>query len=297
MPSRLGHGTSPSPLVERLTASIERWAALLPLHLQRSFREEFEDFGYEHDRTLRTLEHIWERRDRRLAIDESTGLARRRPFLDHLTSVLAAPSPVAAVAVLFLDVNNLKKLNDTFGHDAGDRALAAVGRTIRDAIRVERHVDFLTRLGAGSDDYSVSRHGGDEFLVALELTDPAGIDVVAPRIKHRVDDPERQRTYGHIAPVPITVSMGGVVYEPRAAECVPMAANALACGLIAAADEQMYESKRDGRIHIASARFTDRLEIDREHARTLTSVRSRLGCARLPERAERARPPRAPVAR
>jgi diguanylate cyclase (GGDEF)-like protein len=269
MPSRLSVSTSPSSLVERLTAAIDRWVPFLPLHLQPSFRADFEEFGAEHDRTLQTLEHIWERRDRRLSLDESTGLARRRPFLDHLASVLAAPRPVPAVAVLFLDVDNLKKLNDTFGHEAGDRALAAVGRTIRDAIRVERDVDFLTRLDAESDDYSVARHGGDEFLVALELTDPAGIDVVAPRIKHRVDDPERQRACGHIAPAPITVSMGGVVFEPHTAASAPLAPNVLARGLIAAADEQMYESKRDGRIHIAPARFTDRLEIDREHARTI----------------------------
>jgi diguanylate cyclase (GGDEF)-like protein len=269
MAPRLAPGSSPSPFVERLNATLDRWAPFLPLHLRPSFRQELEEFGQEHERTLQTLELIWERRDRRLSLDESTGLARRRPFLDHLASVITAPEPVPAVAVLFLDVNNLKQLNDTFGHDAGDRALAAVGRTIRDAIRVERDVDFLARLDAEHDDYSVSRHGGDEFLVALELTDPAGIDVVAPRIKRRVDDPERQRACGHVAPTPITVSMGGIVFQPPT--CIEgIAANVLARGLIAAADEQMYESKRDGRIHIAPARFTDRLEIDRDHARTLS---------------------------
>ena len=113
-----------------------------------------------------------------------------------------------------------------------------------------------------------SRHGGDEFLVALELDDASGIDVVAPRIKQRLDDPERQRANGHVAPPSITVSMGGVVYEPPCG-APSLALHTIARGLIAAADAQMYESKRDGHIHIARARFTDRLEIDHDHARAL----------------------------
>src|SRR5262245_61837761 len=109
MATRLAPGTSPSPFVERRSTAIDRCAAFLPLHLQPSFRQDLEQFGSEHERALHTLELIWERRDRRLSLDESTGLARRRPFLDHLASVIAAPEPVPALAVLFLDVNNLKQ--------------------------------------------------------------------------------------------------------------------------------------------------------------------------------------------
>jgi diguanylate cyclase (GGDEF)-like protein len=260
---------APSPLVERLNTSVERWASILPLHLREEFRDEFALIGEEHDRTVTTIETIWKRRDRRLAIDESTGLARRRPFLDHLAAVLAPEMPIfRAVAVLFLDVDNLKRLNDTFGHEVGDRALAAVGRIIQETIRAERDIDFASRAPADTDDFSVSRHGGDEFLIALELDDPAGIEVVAPRIKHRVDDPNMQKASGFSSPAHLTVSMGGVVYE-MPPTLPPLAANVLARSLIAAADEQMYESKRDGRIHIALARFTDKLEVDRDHARTL----------------------------
>ena len=143
-----------------------------------------------------------------------------------------------------------------------------MGRIIRDAIRAERDIDFAERA-IPADDYSISRHGGDEFLVVLELDDPSGIDVAAPRIKRRLDDAERQRASGHIAPVKVTVSMGGVVYELPDTR-PPLAANVLARNLIAAADEQMYEGKRDGLVHIAMARFTDRLEVDRLNARKLS---------------------------
>jgi len=251
-----------------LKALIERWAAVLPAHLRQDFRADFARIARDHERTLETIQRIWQQRDQRQALDESTGLARRRPFLDHLASLLTPGTSAGAVAVLFLDVDHLKRLNDTFGHDAGDRALAAVGRIIRDAIRAERQLDFSARAPADTDDYSVSRHGGDEFLIALELDRGSTIDVIAPRIKQHVDDPARQLAHGYRAPTPLSVSMGGVVYElPDPAP--PVAPRALARALIDAADAQMYEAKRDGRIHVVPARWTDRLDVDRERARAL----------------------------
>jgi diguanylate cyclase (GGDEF)-like protein len=253
-----------------LQALVERWAAVLPPHLRQAFRDDFARVAEHYDQMLETIQKIWQRRDQTLSLDESTGLARRRPFLDHLAAVLApGGSSGRAVAVLFLDVNNLKHLNDTFGHDAGDRALAAVGRIIREAIRVERQRDFSARAPTGND-YSVSRHGGDEFLVALELDHADTIDLIAPRIKRDVDDPARQLAQGHQA-APISVSMGGVVYElPVTAPAVTP--HLLARALIAAADEQMYAAKRDGGIHLVPARFTDGLQIDRDQVRVLRAT-------------------------
>lgn len=260
---------APSPFVERLDAAVERWARVLPAEMRREFRQELAAFGVEHDRTINTIENIWKRRERRYAFDESTGLARRRPFQEHLTAVLSTPvsSASAAIAVLFIDLDNLKTINDTYGHEAGDRALAAVGNIIRDAIRVDRRTDFVARSSGDEDDYSVSRHGGDEFLVALELEDSAGVDIVAPRIKRHADDPERQQARGYTAPQPLTVSIGGVLYERTAVP--PPQVVSITKALVAAADEQMYESKRDGRIHLVRARYTTRLEIDRRRARVI----------------------------
>ena len=85
-----------SPFAERLEALIDKWASLLPAHLQQDFRTDTRAFGLEHDRTINTLEGIWKRRERRYAFDESTGLARSRPFRDHLAALLGAPGAVAA---------------------------------------------------------------------------------------------------------------------------------------------------------------------------------------------------------
>lgn len=267
MPESSG-ASAPSPLVARLNAAIVRWSRALPPALQEEFRKELEEFGREHDRTIQIIENIWQRRERRYAFDESTGLARRKPFHDHLAAVLtlgSSPS-LRAVGLLFIDLDNLKRVNDTFGHAAGDLAVAAVGAIIREAIRLEDNADFMTRPAAGENDYAVSRHGGDEFLVALELSDPAGIDVVARRIKAHADDPVRQRTHGYAAAMPLTVSVGGVVYE-LPATAPALTPQALATGLIKAADEQMYASKRDGGIHIVAATSADTLEVDRENVR------------------------------
>jgi diguanylate cyclase (GGDEF)-like protein len=215
---------------------------------------------------LDTIEAIWNRRQHHYAFDESTGLARRGPFHDHLTHLLEQPESASttAVGVIFVDLDNLKRINDVCGHTVGDKAVAAVGRIIRETVRADQQLDFVTP--GGQSDYSASRHGGDEFLVALELKTMSDITHVAPRLKHNVDDPGRQTARGYDGPVRLTSSVGGVVYElPNTPATV--VTNMLARELVRAADEQMYASKRDGLIHIAAARFTDRLEVDTDYAR------------------------------
>ena len=76
----------------------------------------------------------------------------------------------------------------------------------------------------------------------------------------RADDPDRQRAWGYTGPIELSISMGGIVYELP--DCRPrVSLNSLAAALLTAADALMYESKRDGFIHVAAARFTDKLEV------------------------------------
>jgi len=257
-----GSATGPSDFAQRLAAAVDQWARWLPESRQREFRDTFRVFADDHERALAVIGSLWERRERATALDECTGLARRRPFQEHLIALLRGldAASCGAIGVLFLDLNGLKRINDTCGHEAGDRAVAAAGRIIREAIRVERDVDFVAPRNAG-DEHAASRHGGDEFLIAVELTTTSEIDRVALRVRHRVDDPVRQQAHGYYAHQPFTVAVGGVVFErPESPSALP--ASVLAQHLIAAADQQMYASKRDGRIHIAVACFTDEFRID-----------------------------------
>ena len=85
--------------------------------------------------------------------DSLTGLANRTAFLEHLDAALARAGRTGeGAAVLFIDLDNFKLVNDSFGHAAGDELLKAVGSRLRTAVR---QTDV------------VARQGGDEFLILL----------------------------------------------------------------------------------------------------------------------------------
>jgi diguanylate cyclase (GGDEF)-like protein len=108
--------------------------------------------------------------------DPVTGLANRRLFLDRLAVAMEQPTrrPGARFAVLFLDLDGFKLINDSLGHLVGDDLLRAVGTRLREQVRT---VD------------TAARFGGDEF--ALLMTDPVPDDllVVARRIQARIAEP------------------------------------------------------------------------------------------------------------
>ena len=258
-----------SPFSGRLDLTIERWAARLPPELQQAFRSDLGPFADEYDRTLETIEIIWRRREQEYALDQSTGLALRRHFLQHLVTLLGTPPTpaVSAVGVVFIDLDNLKHINDTCGHPAGDRAIAAAAGIIRHAVRSSRHVDRVDRPLDDEAEYAVSRHGGDEFLVVLELRDPSEIDLVAHLLKSHDDEVDKQRTHGYDSPTRLAASVGGVVYELPDQPAV-VSAHELAKALVNAADQLMYESKRDGLVHLAVARYTDKLSLEHRKAQS-----------------------------
>jgi diguanylate cyclase (GGDEF)-like protein len=154
--------------------------------------------------------------------DALTGLPNRVLLSDRLHQALAhAARHETAVAVLFLDLDLFKPINDTLGHEAGDRVLQEVARR-------------LTAIVRGTD--SVARIGGDEFVVLLcELTLPAraATDRVAQQIIAALREPIEvagtQRTIG--------VSIGCVIGNARS---TPE-------GLLLKADHLMYKAKAQGR--------------------------------------------------
>lgn len=109
--------------------------------------------------------------------DALTGVSNRRLFMEHLEHFLirAKRRPDLTAAVLFMDLNRFKSVNDSLGHNAGDRLLVAVSERLRGCLRQE---DTLARFG------------GDEFAVLIEdVKGPTDAIRVAERIKGSLQDP------------------------------------------------------------------------------------------------------------
>jgi len=106
--------------------------------------------------------------------DPLTGLANRRLFLTRLEAALARPAPGRASAVLYLDLDRIKLINDTEGHAAGDAALAVVAERLRSGLRA---ADTVARLG------------GDEFGILLAPATKRETLAVAARINTLLEEP------------------------------------------------------------------------------------------------------------
>ncbi|TFW11291.1 EAL domain-containing protein [Massilia arenosa] len=160
-----------------------------------------------------------EKRIRHLAYNDLlTGLPNRTLFFDLLgQSVEQARSNGKALAVLFMDLDRFKYVNDNLGHDVGDRLLVAVAQRVRRAVR---SVDVVARLG------------GDEFTVVLnEIDDPAPVATAAQNINRVLAAPFQ--IDGH--DIFVTSSVGIAMY-PNDGDDVPT--------LVKHADNAMYRAKK-----------------------------------------------------
>jgi len=159
--------------------------------------------------------------------DELTGLPNRRAFTDELDRVHAAvrrSTVPAAIAVI--DIDHFKRVNDTYGHAAGDATLRQVADVLRDTLRTE---DFLARIG------------GEEFALVLRGTDLSMAGRVAERMRERIAKATIRLPDG--SETNITVSIGIAAFS---AGCKDQACFKFA-------DQALYRAKRGGRNRICIA--------------------------------------------
>lgn len=159
---------------------------------------------------------------RAAALDGLTQLPSRRTLMGHASeAMLQAAEAGGPLGILVLDIDHFKKVNDMYGHLAGDAVIQRVAWVLRNQIR--------------QDDFA-ARYGGEEFVVLLPGATPAVLMATAQRIADAVRS-ESVAVSG--ARVEVTVSLGGHVQrihpELRWEE------------LLSAADAALYEAKHDGR--------------------------------------------------
>lgn len=158
---------------------------------------------------------------RRAHHDELTGLPNRTVFWDRLSHRLdLADRREIGFAVLFLDLDGFKTVNDTWGHGAGDQLLVHVARRIRRQLR------------AGD---TAARLGGDEFVILLDAvaTREAAL-VIAHRLNEALRAPYEIEMHRHVTTSSVGVAMG-------------VGSLPTADAMVAAADAAMYDAKRRGR--------------------------------------------------
>jgi two-component system cell cycle response regulator len=154
--------------------------------------------------------------------DALTGLFNRRTFDERLRDALArAERSQGSVALVLLDIDHFKSINDTHGHPVGDAVLRGLGAEIAGLLR---RTDFAARCG------------GEEFALILEDTNQAGALVMAERLRLQAMELRFDGAGG--APFGLTLSLGIAAFPNNGDDAKP---------LIDAADKALYEAKRGGR--------------------------------------------------
>lgn len=188
-----------------------------------------------------------ERLKRLVYYDELTGLLNRRGFYEEVNNVFNALSfgqseierrigSQIPFSIVFIDIDDFKKVNDIYGHEAGDAVLKIVGRAIQDHFRV--------------GDVS-ARWGGEEFVISLPGVDSVAAHKIAEKLRQDLESIKIKIRNGELS---VTISIG--IAEYRDEKLVD---------LLEKADRAMYEAKSKGK---------NRIEIGGSRTQTIIKLRS-----------------------
>jgi two-component system cell cycle response regulator len=175
------------------------------------------------------LDEVFQRQMYESALrDGLTKVFNKKYFTDYLEKEFAfAVRHKGPLALIFLDIDHFKKINDTHGHPGGDFVLSELSQMMLQLLRTE---DVLARFG------------GEEFTILCRGSDLTGARIVAERLRAAVE--ERKFTFGG-KEIPVTISLG--------VAAVPESGVNDHAAFLAAADKALYEAKRSGRNRVSLA--------------------------------------------
>jgi len=182
--------------------------------------------------SIEELEQANKQLEQLASYDELTKLYNKKSFMEALSRAVKRTNRYKRpLSVMMIDVDNFKRVNDTYGHEAGDAVLKHLAATM---LKTIRETDVL------------ARYGGEEFVVLLTETGAGQVEAAAERLRMAV---EQTRFPAHKKTLRVTVSVG-------AASCSPQDNSVLEKTLIEYADKALYQAKRAGRNRSCVARLS-----------------------------------------
>ena len=186
--------------------------------------------SYYHDKAVTYIQSLYKEGIEDLAyLDQLTGLANRWSFESWASEKIEEERVSNTItAMVFLDIDDFKRINDTFGHDVGDRVLQHFSRRLRNNIRnKDRKTD--------KHDYSIARFAGDEFVFLLyDVKSKRDLENILNRVLHLFED-----CYQGEEPIGKLAVSIGVSLFPEDASTLPE--------LTRCADKAMYSAKHSGK--------------------------------------------------
>ncbi len=208
--------------LEEITEKLTQLSARLKETIRKTQRE-LRKTKEELTKNAKLVEHLKEELDKykeMAIIDELTGIFNRRGILDLLKREVARSERFnLPLSIAMVDVDDFKRINDTFGHVTGDKVLKAVALIMKSAIR---RIDML------------GRYGGEEFLIIFPNTPKDNARVAAEKLRKEVESHKFKYRDQEFR---VTISLG--VAEYTYGDSVEV--------LISKADEALYKAKRAGK--------------------------------------------------
>ncbi len=194
--------------------------------------------------SLSYLRQVFDRESHRARFDSLSGCLNASGFYERAEAKLSElHEEFKPFAVVYLDLDNFKQLNDTFGHLQGDEALGMIGQVLREQIRSS---DFVARVG------------GDEFVIWLNHIGPDLAFLVTRRIHEAVERASKESNWG------FSSSVGCVAFSE-----VPESVHAA----LQVADECMYRAKSTGKSKIVSEMWPSQIGVSRVAPVSSISIR------------------------
>jgi PleD family two-component response regulator len=153
--------------------------------------------------------------------DPLTNLPNRRSFNEQLNRILKrAQRHDKLAALLFIDLDNFKRINDSIGHGRGDRLLVEISKRLTNELREDDAISYFSDYNAEDEQKTgteIARLGGDEFTVVLDDVDtPEDVERIARRIMHTLSEPIPLHTHNPV----VTPSIGIAIYPQDGSDAI-----------------------------------------------------------------------------